>query len=235
MENIMYFNNGVGPCSSVGTPLTQKEAIKWALAHNISMKYQILKEVRPVIETLAYNDKYKKLLDEIRADKVKLDGKIKPEEERAMVKVKGIYEQLGRDDIMKEDRNITMINYTEAEVTSRLVDVLCQVRFTTLSAKFLIMEIPIDQDAPIVVGRGFLDRIKGNIDIPNMILTTFDGLSRQTLRAARSKKIRITESDSNDEEDYVKRGMIWEHQFTTPDQSDTKTLPTCGKQELVNF
>ncbi|GKB80414.1 hypothetical protein Tco_0947309 [Tanacetum coccineum] len=31
-----------------------------------------------------------------------------------------IYKQLGRDDIMKEDRNITMINYTEAEVTGRL-------------------------------------------------------------------------------------------------------------------
>ncbi|GJW39091.1 hypothetical protein Tco_0064936 [Tanacetum coccineum] len=28
-----------------------------------------------------------------------------------------IYKQLGRDDIMKEERNITMINYTEAEVT----------------------------------------------------------------------------------------------------------------------
>ncbi|GJU30964.1 hypothetical protein Tco_1174553 [Tanacetum coccineum] len=31
-----------------------------------------------------------------------------------------IYEQLGRDDIMKENRNITMINYTEAEVTCQL-------------------------------------------------------------------------------------------------------------------
>ncbi|GJV20250.1 hypothetical protein Tco_1369270 [Tanacetum coccineum] len=167
----------------------------------------MLEEVRPVIETLAYNDKYKKLLDEIWVDKVRLDGKIKPEEEIAMVKVKGqmlkekkdpeaflfpirleglinendlidtgsdtntmpyrIYEQLGKDDIMQEERNITMINYTEAEVTSRLVNVLCQVGFTTL------------------------------------ILTTFDGLTRQTFRAARSEKIRIAESDSDDEEDYV--------------------------------
>ncbi|GKE66398.1 hypothetical protein Tco_1520559 [Tanacetum coccineum] len=46
-------------------------------------------KVRPVIETLAYSDKYRKLLDEIWTDKVKLDRKIKPEEERAMVKVKG--------------------------------------------------------------------------------------------------------------------------------------------------
>ncbi|GKD49631.1 hypothetical protein Tco_1278607 [Tanacetum coccineum] len=197
------------------------------------MRYEMLEEVRPVIETLSYNDKYKKLLDEIWADKVRLDGKIKPEEERAMVKVKGqmlkekkdpgallfpirleglinenaladigsdnntmpyrIYEQLGRDDIMQEER----------KVTSRPVNVLCQVGFTTLSAQFLILEIPIDRDAPIVVGRGFLDKIGGNIDISNGILTTFDGLTRQTFRAARSEKIKIAESDSDDEEDYV--------------------------------
>ncbi|GKF64833.1 hypothetical protein Tco_0188281, partial [Tanacetum coccineum] len=155
IENIMYFNNGAGPSSSFGTPLTQE-----ALAYNISMRYEMLEEVRPVIETLAYNDKYKKLVDEIWADKVRLDGKIKPEEEKAMEKMKGqmlkekkdpgafifpirmegrisentladtgsdtnimpyrIYEQLGRDDIMKEDMNITMINYTKPEVTIRL-------------------------------------------------------------------------------------------------------------------
>ncbi|GKF23452.1 putative reverse transcriptase domain-containing protein, partial [Tanacetum coccineum] len=114
-----------------------------------------------------------------------------------------IYEQLGRDDIKKEERNITMINYTEVEVTGRLVNVLCQVGFTTLSAKFLILEIHVDRDAPIVVGRGFLDTIRGNIDIPNRIFTTFDGLTCQTFRAAKSQKIRIAKSDSDDEEDYV--------------------------------
>nr|GEX51479.1 hypothetical protein [Tanacetum cinerariifolium] len=138
MENIMYFNNGAGPSSSVGTPLTQEKVKKWALAHSINMRYEMLEE----------------------ADKVRLDGKIKLEEERAMVKVKWqtikekkdpgafiflirleglinenaladtgsdintvpyrIYEQLGRDDIMKEDRNIIMINYTEAEVNGRI-------------------------------------------------------------------------------------------------------------------
>ncbi|GKB75776.1 integrase, catalytic region, zinc finger, CCHC-type containing protein, partial [Tanacetum coccineum] len=112
-----------------------------------------------------------------------------------------IYEQLGRDDIMQEERNITMINYTKAEVTGRLVNVLCQVGFTTLSAKFLILEIPIDQDAPIVVGRGFLDTIGGNIDIPNRILTTLDGLTRQTFRAARSELLRATQM--------TKKTIVW--------------------------
>ncbi|GJR00789.1 hypothetical protein Tco_0523773 [Tanacetum coccineum] len=89
MENIMYFNNGAGPSSSIGTPLTQEEAEKRALAHIIGMRYELLEEVKPVIETLAYSDKYRKVLDEIWADKIKLEGKIEPEEERAMIKVQG--------------------------------------------------------------------------------------------------------------------------------------------------
>ncbi|GJU59790.1 hypothetical protein Tco_1237556 [Tanacetum coccineum] len=187
MENIVYFNNSAGPSSSIRIPLTQEGAEKRALAHNIG---------------------------------IRLDGMINPEEEKAMEKIKRkmikekkdlgafifpirINEQLGRDDIMKEDRNITMINHTESEVTSRLVNVLCQVGFTTLSAKFLILEIHVDRDAPIVVGRGFLDMIGGNIDIPNRIFTTFEGCTRQTFRAAKSEKIRIAESDSDDEEGYT--------------------------------
>ncbi|GJS99779.1 hypothetical protein Tco_0820949 [Tanacetum coccineum] len=163
MEHIMYFNNGAGPSSSFGTPLTQEEAEKRALAHNIGMRYEILEEVRP----------------------------------------------LSRDDIMKEERNITMINYTKADVTGRLVNVLYQVRFTTLSAKFLILEIRVEQNAPILVGRGFLDTIGGNIDIPNKIFATFDGLTRQTFRAARSEKIRTAESDSDDEEyNVIKRNEM---------------------------
>ncbi|GJS77731.1 hypothetical protein Tco_0727612 [Tanacetum coccineum] len=189
MENIMYFNNGARLSSSVGTPLTQEKAEKRALAHHISMRYEMLGEVRPVIKTLAYNDKYKKLLDEIWANKVRLDGKIKPEEERAMVKVKGqmlkekkdpgaflfpirleglinenaladtrsdtntmpyiIYKQLGRDDIMQEERNITMINYTEAEVTDSLFKPLEQLD----QKKIKIAESDSDDEKDYVIKR----------------------------------------------------------------------------------
>ncbi|GJS81616.1 retrotransposon ORF1 [Tanacetum coccineum] len=68
-----------------------------------------------------------------------------------------IYEQLGREDMKKVDRGITMINHTQAEAMGILTNVLCQVGVTTLIAKFLILDIPIDCDAPIVVGRGSLN------------------------------------------------------------------------------
>ncbi|GJZ72216.1 hypothetical protein Tco_0636067 [Tanacetum coccineum] len=43
-----------------------------------------LSNERPVIETMAYSDKYKKILDGIVMDKIKLDGEIKKEEEEAI-------------------------------------------------------------------------------------------------------------------------------------------------------
>ncbi|GKD07519.1 hypothetical protein Tco_1187204 [Tanacetum coccineum] len=105
---------------------------------NLSLFYQDIRtsssaEVRPVLETMAYHDKYKKVLDEIWKDKVELDGMIMKEEEEAINKVKGealkekdehgafifpitmpyrIYEQLGREEMKKVDRGITMINHT---------------------------------------------------------------------------------------------------------------------------
>ncbi|GJV06669.1 retrotransposon ORF1 [Tanacetum coccineum] len=181
--------------SSPGGHLTQEEAAKEAIAIRMSQKFALLEEERPMIETMAYHDKYKKILDEVWKDKVELDGKIVKEEEEAVKRIKGealkekddpgafifpirleghvnenaladtrsdintmpfrIYVQLGRDDIKKVDRGITMINHTQAEAIGILTNVLCRVRVTTLIAKFLILDIPIDCDSPIVVGGGF--------------------------------------------------------------------------------
>ncbi|GKD36596.1 hypothetical protein Tco_1252105 [Tanacetum coccineum] len=134
------------------------------------IKAEEKKEERPIIETMAYHDKYKKILDEIWKDKVELDGKIVKEEEEA-VKLRvnenalagtgsdintmpyQIYEQLGREDMKKVDRGITMINHSQVEAMGILINVLCQVGVTTLIAKFLILDILIDRDSPIVIGR----------------------------------------------------------------------------------
>nr|GEU80337.1 hypothetical protein [Tanacetum cinerariifolium] len=133
---------------------------------NLNLFYQDIKPSSPVLETMAYNDKYKKVLDDIWKDKVELDGMIAEEKEEAIEKVKGealkekddteafifpirlegksnetaladtgpdintmpyrIYEQLGREEIKKVDRRITMINHTQTEAMGILMNVLCQ-------------------------------------------------------------------------------------------------------------
>nr|GEV47144.1 hypothetical protein [Tanacetum cinerariifolium] len=65
IENLNLFYQDVGTSSSGGGHLTQEEATKEALAIRISQKFALLKEVRRVIETMAYNDNYKKILNEI--------------------------------------------------------------------------------------------------------------------------------------------------------------------------
>ncbi|GKB85385.1 hypothetical protein Tco_0957657, partial [Tanacetum coccineum] len=76
------------PSSSTERHLTQEEAAKEALTLRISQRFALLEEVRPVLETMAYNDKYEKVLDEIWKDKVELDGMTEEEEEKAINKVK---------------------------------------------------------------------------------------------------------------------------------------------------
>ncbi|GJW78001.1 putative reverse transcriptase domain-containing protein [Tanacetum coccineum] len=191
MENLNFFYQDIGTSSSAG------------------------EEEMPIIDTMAYHDKYKKILDEVWKDKVELDGKIVKEEEEAVKRIKGealkekddprafifpirleghvnehaladtgsdinnmpyrIYEHLGRKDMKKVDRGITMINHTQAEAMGILINVLCQVGVTTLIAKFLILDILIDRDSPIVVGQGFLCTIGGIVNTPERRFSTFDG------------------------------------------------------------
>ncbi|GJV02562.1 hypothetical protein Tco_1336131 [Tanacetum coccineum] len=89
MENFNLFYSDIRPSSSTGRHLTQEKAAKEALSLRISKRFDLFEEVRLVLETMAYSDKYKKVLDEIWADKVELDGMIEKKEEEAIIKVKG--------------------------------------------------------------------------------------------------------------------------------------------------
>nr|GEU78462.1 retrovirus-related Pol polyprotein from transposon TNT 1-94 [Tanacetum cinerariifolium] len=119
-----------------------------------------------------------------------------------------VYEQLKREEMKRVDKGITMINHTHAEAMGILTNVLCQVGVTTLIAKFLILDIPVDCDAPIVVDRRFLCTIGGIVNTPKKF-STFDGICHQTLRAARSDVLRTIKSDCDDEEEYeIKRNKF---------------------------
>ncbi|GJV91641.1 hypothetical protein Tco_1539454 [Tanacetum coccineum] len=233
MEKLNLFYQNVGPSSSARRHLTQEEAAKEELAIKISQRYALLEEERPVIETMAYNDQYKKILDGIWKDKVELDGMTVKEDEEAVKRIKGealkekedhsafifpirlegkvnenalgdtgsdintmpyrIFETLGREYMKKIDKGITMINHTQAEAIGKLSNVLCQV----------ILDIPIDRDAPIMVGRGFLHIMGSILNTSGRIFSTFDGICHQTFRAARFDVLRTAKSDSDDEEEYV--------------------------------
>ncbi|GJV42397.1 hypothetical protein Tco_1420837 [Tanacetum coccineum] len=117
-----------------------------------------------------------------------------------------IYVQLGREDTKKVDRGITMINHTQAEALGILYKWSLSNWVTPLMLRLLILDISIDRDSPIVVGRGFLRTIGGIVNTPERLFSTFDGFCHQTFRVARYDIMINAESDSDDEEDYkIKR------------------------------
>nr|GEX76275.1 hypothetical protein [Tanacetum cinerariifolium] len=122
-----------GPSLTNRKPLTQEEAAHEAISIDIYKMISILEEARPIIKTLTYNDWYKKILDNILLDKLKLDSEIKSEEDK------------GRDEIKPVNRGITMLNHSKEEPMGVLKDVLCHVGVTTVIEKFLILDMPMDK------------------------------------------------------------------------------------------
>nr|GEZ28614.1 hypothetical protein [Tanacetum cinerariifolium]GEZ71536.1 hypothetical protein [Tanacetum cinerariifolium] len=112
-----------------------------------------------------------------------------------------VYKELERQKLKNVNRGIKMLNHSKAKPMGLLKDVLCQVGVTTIFVKFLILDMPIERDTPILIGRGFLYICDSMLNTIERITSTFDGICHQTFRAAKTS-LNIEESDSDDEEDY---------------------------------
>ncbi|GJX84781.1 hypothetical protein Tco_0335555 [Tanacetum coccineum] len=111
MENLDLFYQDIRPSSSSGRHLTQGEAERkhWIQGEALKEKYDPGSFIFPI--------RFEGKVNENALADTGSDMNTMPYR---------IYEQLGRDDLKNEDRGITMINHTQAEVMGRLSNVLCQ-------------------------------------------------------------------------------------------------------------
>ncbi|GJY57341.1 hypothetical protein Tco_0456456 [Tanacetum coccineum] len=194
LKNFQLYYFDIGPSLSNGKPLTQEEVAWEALAINICKRFFILEKERPMIETMAYSDKYKKILNGIVMDKIKLDGEIKKDEEEALKQVKGEALQ-EKDDpgafiiLIRQEAKIDLNALAD---TGSDINVMPYRIYTKLGR---------EEDAPILVGRGFLYTCGSILNTRDRITSTFDGICHQTFRVAKTS-LNTEESDSDDEEDY---------------------------------
>ncbi|GKE12630.1 hypothetical protein Tco_1416181, partial [Tanacetum coccineum] len=72
---------------------------------------------------------------------------------------------------------------------------------TMILAKFLLLDIPIDCDVPIVVGRSFLYTCGAIMNTIKGTTSTFDGIVHKKFYVANVRNSH-EESDSDDEEEY---------------------------------
>ncbi|GJW58637.1 hypothetical protein Tco_0105368 [Tanacetum coccineum] len=200
IENLNLFYQDIGTSSSTGRHLTQEEAAKEALALKINQRFALLEEMRPVLETMAYNDKYKKVLDEIWKDKVELDGMVTEEEEKAIIKVKG--EALKEEDDL--GAFIFSIRFDGKVNENALADTGSDINTMPyrIYEKLGREEIKKGQQKDH-------NEIGGIVNTPERLFSTIDGICHQTFHVARSDVLKTAESDSDDEEEYeIKRNQF---------------------------
>nr|GFB56279.1 hypothetical protein [Tanacetum cinerariifolium] len=172
------------------------EAAREALTIDIYKRFSILEEERLVIETMAYSDKYKKILDGIVMDRLKLDGEIKKVEEEAIKQVNA--EALKE----KEDPKAFVIPIRlEAKIDlNALADTVSNINVMPFRI-YTKLDMPIDRDAPILVGRGFLYTYGNILNTRDRITSTFHRVCHQTFCSAKTS-LNTKEGKSDDEEDY---------------------------------
>nr|GEV71276.1 reverse transcriptase domain-containing protein [Tanacetum cinerariifolium] len=100
----------------------------------------------------------------------------------------GIYMQIEAGEIEVIEDKIRMLDHSRAEPMGILRDVLCHVGVTTILARFLVLDIPVDKDAPIVAGRSFLYSCGGIINTITGTTSTFNGIFHQQFPVAAIKK-----------------------------------------------
>ncbi|GJW35362.1 retrotransposon ORF1 [Tanacetum coccineum] len=71
-----------------------------------------------------------------------------------------IYELLGRDQVNPKSDKVRMLDHSNTDPMGRLLDVLCQVGVTTILAIFMLLDVPMDRDVPLIVKRSFLHTLK---------------------------------------------------------------------------
>ncbi|GJU18346.1 hypothetical protein Tco_1146312 [Tanacetum coccineum] len=177
-----------GPSLTVNHALICEELSREELEKDLSERILILNKPRPIIETLKYGDRYKKVLDTITLDKLKLDGELELEEEEA-------------DEEMIREYKAIKEKKIPAEPMGMLKDVLCQIGVTMVLAKFLILDMSVDRTIPIIVGRSFLHTCGGIINTLKGTTSTFDGVCHQKFYVVEIQN-KGEESDSDDKEEY---------------------------------
>ncbi|GJR35999.1 reverse transcriptase domain-containing protein [Tanacetum coccineum] len=213
--------DGEGPSLTVNHHKTQEELPREELEAEIYKRILLLNERRPIIETLKYSDKHKKLLNSILLDKLKLDGELEGDQERLgedvvreymvlkekkyircfilLIRLEG---KVSFHALVDTGSNINMMPYLIYELLERgkSKPKINKVRMLDHSNAELYRNVP------IIVERSFMYTCGAIMDTLKGRMTNFDGNVHQQFQIVKVRKSQEdSDSDSDDEEYSFKR------------------------------
>ncbi|GJW87016.1 putative reverse transcriptase domain-containing protein [Tanacetum coccineum] len=122
---------------------------------------------------------------------------------------------LDREKVKLRNDKVCMLDHSNAETMGHLLNVLCQVEVTFVLANFMLLDVPVDRDVPIIVGRSFMYTCGAIMNTVQGKMTTFDSIVDKQFKMAKVRNVH-EESDSDDEEEYSIKGDDFGRPFYGP-------------------
>ncbi|GJU80469.1 putative reverse transcriptase domain-containing protein [Tanacetum coccineum] len=175
----------------------QKEKIKEAL----DRKYKDLEESKPIMEVLENYMTYRKKWDEIMMGRARLDNKEFCEEDKTRIVEHGLPKK------MCDPRNFVLpvcvngtIQMNALADTRASVSVLPFALYKNLG---LMLDIPVDKELPLLLGRQFLRTCGAVIDMGRGTMSIDDGVIRRTYFSKPRAKAYLENFEVDEEEDWL--------------------------------
>ncbi|GKC39415.1 hypothetical protein Tco_1051799, partial [Tanacetum coccineum] len=185
-------DDGLDALLAINHPKTQEELTREELEADIYEQILLLNDRRPIIETLKYSDKHKKLLDNILLDKLKLDGELKGDQERLGEEVVREYRVLKE----KEDPG------------GKAKPKIDKVRMLDHSNRYV----------PLIGKRSFMYTCGAIIGTIKGRMTTFDGNVHQQFKIVKVRNSQENNDSDNNDEEYSLKGDETGKPFNGPHQ-----------------
>ncbi|GKA96404.1 retrovirus-related pol polyprotein from transposon TNT 1-94 [Tanacetum coccineum] len=205
------------PSQPIYHPLTTKQKEK--MKEVLDIKYKELEESKPILEVLENYVMYKKKLDEILIGKERLNKKEFSEEDKingvvemvalvdtgASVSVLpySLYKDLGLGDPRPYQTNLTMADNTQAKAMGEVKNVRIQIGYQAYVVDLLILDIPVDPELPLLLGRPFLRTCGAIIDMGRGTLCIDDGVIRHTYFPKPRSKSYVEAFEMEGEDDWL--------------------------------
>ncbi|GKA80683.1 DNA-directed DNA polymerase [Tanacetum coccineum] len=91
-----------------------------------------------------------------------------------------LFKNLGLSDPKPYQSNLTMADNTQAKAIGEVRNVRIQIGYQAYLADFLVLDIPVDKELPLLLGRLFLRTFSAIIDMGRGIMSINDGVIRHT-------------------------------------------------------
>nr|GEW03132.1 hypothetical protein [Tanacetum cinerariifolium] len=165
----------------------KKEKVNEVLDH----KYKELEEPTPILEVLENYMTYRKKLYKVLMERARLNsddyvnGTIKMNalaDTGASMSVLPycLFMNFGLGDPKPYNSNLTMADITQAKAMGEVKNVRIQIRYQAYLVNFLIFDIPMDKELPLLLGRPFFRTCGAVIDMGRGTLCIDDGVIRHT-------------------------------------------------------